>query len=342
MAYYGSHENRKMPFTREEIGRAFDTEIVPFLQSMGYELSKKDSKTMTLKGYGGLVFFNQSNMFHWHSENRSGNLVDFLQEWEQVDFIGAIEMILNQRAYSHQDFSYTAPPPAPKKNLILPPMDDNSWRVQAYLCKTRGLEPSIVEQLISQKLIYQSKVERSGKTYRNCAFVGVDKNDIPKHCALRSLSPNLKFHQDVTDSDKSYAFSMVGQSSRAYIYEAPIDAMSHASLFLLHGMDWQADHRITVGGLSDKSITRYLKDYSQVKELVFCYDNDYENKTPEGKLWNQGQEQAIKSAELFEQSGYACQIQTPRTKDFNSDLLLYREMLRSQGQQQNQQEVYER
>lgn len=275
---------------------------------------------MTLEGYGGLVFYNNSNMYHWYSQSKSGNIVDFVQEWYGVDFISAIERILNIRANSQTDYTYKPPLPTPKKELVLPPRDDNIKQIFAYLVKTRGLEPSIVSALISQKKIYQSRVEKDGRIYRNCAFVGVDKDNNPKHCSLRSPNSNLKFHQDVSGSDKSYSFSMQGRSNRLYVFESAIDAISHASLTKLYGFDWTTDHRVSEGGLDHKSLDRYLKDYS-IREIVLCYDNDFDSFHPDGKPWNKGQDQAIAMAEHYEKEGYLTAIQVPQNKDFNEDLL---------------------
>ncbi len=338
MAFYGSDNNRKMPFTREQIADVYRTDIVTFLQQQGFELTKKDSKAMTLKGYGGLVFFHDSCNYYWHSKEEKGNIIDFVKDWYGMDFISAVELILGTRAYRHSNYDFSPLPKAEKKELILPPRDETMVQVYAYLCKTRGLETSIVSAMIADNKIYQSKTVKDGKTYRNCAFVGYDMNDSPKHCALRSTNSNVKFHRDVTGSDKSYCFSMEGRSNRAFIFEAAIDALSHASLCHLHGMDWTLDHRVIEGGLTNKSLTRYLKDHPEVEELTFCYDNDGENLTPEGLPWNQGQEQAIKTAKLFEKEGYACQIQTPRGKDFNVDLLQFHEMAERIAQQENQYE----
>ena len=52
----------------------------------------------------------------------------------------------------------------------------------------------------------------------------------PRYCALRAPGSERKFRQDVENSDKTYGFCMEGRSDRVYEFEAPIDAMSHATL----------------------------------------------------------------------------------------------------------------
>lgn len=335
MSYYNHNAERKMPFSQEQMEQARRTSILEVAQNLGLELVKHGSNTMTAKGYGGLVFFHPEagNGYHWHSQDQSGDVIKFVQDWEGVDFKRAVEMILGTQAYSHIDY-YQPPPLEPKKEFIVPNRDDNHRQVYAYLTKTRGIEPAIVSHLIRENLVFQSKEERNGKTYRNCAFMGYDVYKNPKHCSLRSPSATYKFTQDVTGSEKEYSFSMEGRSDRIFVFEAPIDAISHASMMAMGGADWTLDHRISQGGLSDKALPRYLNDYPEITDIVFCYDNDFDHKSPDGTLFNKGQNVAIKHSKIYEDKGYDCYIHTPQTKDFNGDLLVFRDLLAQQNHNQ--------
>jgi len=62
-----------------------------------------------------------------------------------------------------------------------------------------------------------------------------------------------------------------------YIFESPIDAMSHATLANLEYGDrtaWEQNGRLSLAGTSDTAIPFFLKQHNAVKELVFCLDND--------------------------------------------------------------------
>lgn len=76
-------------------------------------------------------------------------------------------------------------------------------------------------------------------------------------------------------------------------------AMSHATLRKLYGIDWREDHRVAEGCLSDKALSRYLKSHPEIREIVFCYDNDMDGKDANGQSRNYGQVQANQSAESF-------------------------------------------
>jgi hypothetical protein len=171
--------------------------------------------------------------------------------------------------------------------------------------------------------VYGARTENNGYTFHNCAFVGYDKTGKPRYCALRAPSSDSKFRQDIENSDKTYGFCMEGRSNRVYEFEAPIDAMSHATLCKLHGIDWREDHRVAEGCLSDKALYRYLQHHPEIVEIVFCYDNDVDGKDAKGQPHNHGQIQAEISAETFADLGYKTFIQTPNTKDFNQDLLTF-------------------
>ena len=110
-------------------------------------------------------------------------------------------------------------------------------------------------------------------------------------------------------------------------------AMSHAALCKLNGIDWREDHRISEGCLSDKALSRYLQLHPEIREIVFCYDNDVDGKLADGTPHNQGQAQAEISAGTFTDLGYKCFIQPPQTKDFNQDLLTFRAMLQTSEKQ---------
>ena len=108
--------------------------------------------------------------------------------------------------------------------------------------------------------------------------------------------------------------------------------MSHATLCKLQGIDWRKDYRISEGCLSDKALKQFLKDHPQVREIVFCYDNDVDGKLADGAPHNHGQVRAAQAKEYFASLGYVTYIQTPSQKDFNKMLTsLYEQSV--QGEQ---------
>ncbi len=318
---------RAMPFTEEQMKQVFGTNIIDFAVSHGFEVEKGDRNTVHVKHSGGLYLFRHGRGYYQFAGQKSGNIIQFAQEYLGAgDFKGAVEMILGCRAYENEGH-YVAPvEKKPRGELVLPPKDRDFNRTIAYLAQTRGIDTEIVYAMINQGKVYQAVTRKEGYTFQNCAFVGYDGDGKPRYCALRSPGSGKKFRQDVENSDKTYGFCMEGRSGRVYEFEAPIDAMSHATLCKLHGIDWREDHRVAEGCLSDKALSRYLESHPEIQEVVFCYDNDTEGKDARGQPCNHGQEQARHSAEAFAKAGYRVFIQTPRTKDFNQDLVEFRKM----------------
>lgn len=311
-------QTQTMPFTPEEMRQVFDTSIIYFARQHGFEVEKGDRYAMHVKGHGGLYLFNHGRGFHCFSTGKSGNIIQFAQEYFGLDFINAVEMILGCKAYEHLPREPAAGK-KPRGELVLPQKAKSFNQVIAYLVKTRGIDKDIVYRLISEKKIFQST------PYNNCCFVGYDRDNKAQYCFQRGTITGSSFKKDADNSDKGYPFHIGGRSKRVYVCESPIDAMSHATLTKLHGISWTKDHRISTGCLSDKALDYFLQGHPEVKEIVFCFDNDVDGKLPDGTPRNHGQVMAQKYCDLYAAQGYKVFIQTPRNKDFNLDLIAFRE-----------------
>lgn len=320
-------QSRPMPFTEEQMKQVFDTNLIDFAVQHGFEVEKGDRNTVHVKHSGGLYLFKHGRGFHRYTDDSHGNIIAFAQQYMGAgDFKSAVEMILGCRAYEQTEHFVSPVEKAERGKLVLPPKDSSFDRTIAYLTRTRGIDKEIVYAMIAAGKVYGARTEKNGYSFHNCAFVGYDEAGTPRYCALRAPISDSKFRQDVENSDKTYGFCMEGRSNRVYEFEAPIDAMSHATLCKLHGIDWREDHRVAEGCLSDKALYRYLERHPEIEEVVFCYDNDTEGKDAKGQPHNHGQLQAEMSAEIFANLGYKVFIQTPQTKDFNQDLLTFRQM----------------
>lgn len=325
---------RAMPFTEEQMKQVFDTNIIDFAVANGFQIEKGDRHTVHVKNSGGLYFFNHGRGYYYFSNEKKGNIVDFVMEYfGKSTKTEAIEMILNCEAYEQTAHIVSPTEKAPKGELVLPPKAPNFNQAIAYLVQTRGIDKDIVYALINQHKIFQSKEQKVDKktgelkTYQNCCFVGYDEDGKPRYCAMRSMGSNSTFKQDKENSNKTYGFTMEGTSRRVYEFEAAIDAISHANLCKLHGVAWAKDHRVAEGCLSDKALRRYLGRHPEITEIVFCYDNDRDGKLPDGTPYNHGQERAICAGREFAGMGYKTFIQTPKEKDFNLDLRAFKGLL---------------
>ena len=242
--------------------------------------------------------------WYWHSKGVGGcGALDYLIKVENMAFREAVEAAASIAPA-------TAPPrqeAEQPKTLVLPEKKEISLRLYEYLCRKRGIDSDIVNTLIQKGKLYE---DRRG----NVVFVGHDERGKARFASLRGTYGDCAFRMDCAGSDKRYGFNMAADapSNCLYIFESPIDAMSHASLAIAEFGDktaWEYDRRLSLAGTSDAALPFFLNKHTAVKELVFCLDND-----PAGR------EAAATMARKYAEKGYHTRIMLPAGKDFNDDL----------------------
>ena len=198
----------------------------------------------------------------------------------------------------------------PPKKLILPERKGIPLRLYDYLCKRRGIDGEIVSTLINEDKIFED-------IRGNVVFVGYDEYLKPRFASLRSTHGD--FRGDCAGSDKRYGFSISGFSERLYVFESPIDVMSHATLAKLEYGDmtaWEHDSRLSLAGTTDTAIPFFLNQHTAVKEIVFCLDND-----------RAGREASYALAQKYADKRYSVMIDPPVKKDYNEDLHTFSELI---------------
>ena len=194
-----------------------------------------------------------------------------------------------------------------RKQLVLPAKGNQQNRLLDYLCNKRSIDTGIVSTLIEDDKIYE---DRRG----NVVFVGMDGTAKVRFASLRGTSDKQQFRMDCIGSDKQYGFHMTySQSKRLYVFESPIDAMSHASIENIitnNKCAWLRDNRLSLSGTSDKALPEYLKQNPQTKEIILCLDND-----------SPGRNASVAIARKYADKGFHTRIELPQKKDYNEDLL---------------------
>ena len=188
----------------------------------------------------------------------------------------------------------------PPKPLILPEKSGIPLKLYDYLCIKRGIDSDVVNTLIQREMLYE---DRRG----NVVFVGYDEHNKARFATLRGTGGD--FRGDCAGSDKRYGFhtAVCAPSDCLYIFESPIDLMSHATLAILEYGDktaWEYDRRLSLAGTSDTAIPIFLNQHKTVKELVFCLDND-----------PAGHKAAATMARKYAENGYRARIALPQGKE---------------------------
>jgi hypothetical protein len=154
-------------------------------------------------------------------------------------------------------------------------------------------------------------------------FVGYDEQNKPRFASLRGTQGDCSFRGDCAGSDKRYGFTVAActPSERLYIFESAIDLMSHASLEKARTGAWEQHNRLSLAGTSDTALIFFLNKHLFIKELVFCLDND-----------PAGLEAAATLTTKYADKSYTTRLELPKGKDYNVDLLAYRQSLSKKAQ----------
>lgn len=300
------------------VEQARNVDVIAFLeQRQGFTFSHRGD-AYRCRQHPSLAVKNDRLSWFWHSRGMGGHgAIDYLMKMEHMPFRGAVEAV-----------SGITPPPIPSrreeppKGLVLPEKAGISLRLYDYLCGQRSIDGDIVNRLIQKGKLYE---DRRG----NVVFVGHDEHGTARFASLRGTYGD--FRGDCAGSDKRYSFSMAACAlpERLYIFESPIDAMSHASLENAAAGDagaWERHNRLSLAGTSDTALPFFLNQHPTIRELVFCLDND-----PAGR------EGATLMARKYADKGYHTKIILPAGKDFNDDLQARVKQIRAEKQPKSSQ-----
>jgi len=284
------------------IEQARNADVIAFLEKYHGFTFAQQGGAYRCNQHKSLAVKNDRLSWYWHSKGIGGfGALDYLVKSENIPFREAVEVITGATPPTAPPQLKTEPP----KVLVLPQMVGIPLRLYDYLCKKRGIDSEVVNSLIQKEMLCE---DRRG----NVVFIGYDEQHKARFAYLRGTYGD--YRGDCSGSDKRYGFTMAAcaPSDRLYIFESPIDAMSHASLVIADTGDknaWKQHHRLSLAGTSDTAIPFFLNQHKSVRELVFCLDND-----------TAGREAAAIMARKYAHKGYTALNELPRGKDFNEDL----------------------
>lgn len=258
----------------------------------------------------------KGDKFYWWSKGIGGHsALDYLVKVKEMDFKEAVQLLAGESVVFtpspvHQQKSKE--PEETNKTLCLPEKEAKARRVFAYLHRSRGIDPEIINHALKKGLIYEDK------EHHNLVFVGYKGNEV-KYAAVRSTLTDSKWRMDVKGSDKRYGFRMeMPERKSVSVFEAPIDAMSMASLLKGQGKDWREMSYVALGGTSPLAILTYLSEHPDTETVTIALDNDKAGRTAS---------EAVRKAVLAEYPQMQIKIIRPAAvqgKDWNEVLLFKR------------------
>ena len=277
--------NDRKNVTKKQIEVAREVNLVNFLRRYEPDNIIEQGNQISLKDHKSVKITISNDKFYRHSQAYGGmGALDFLVKVRDIPFVDAVKILtLDKAVENHNEkvmrINKKNEPNEIKKSIKLPPEDNNTNGIVKYLL-SRGIDNEIIKDCIKSGAIYQGiyEPEKTGRKYKNAVFVGKNEKGVTKYACVRSLYGNYKF--DAEGSDKRYGFVMPicesqTKPTRVCVFESPIDALSGATIAKQRGMrKYNNVFRLSLGGLSEKSLITFLKTNPEVKTINLCLDAD--------------------------------------------------------------------
>lgn len=246
-----------MYFSQEQIDRANRADLADFLRGQGEQLERAGNE-YRWKRHDSLTI--RGNKWYRHSQSKGGGPVDFVMEFFGKSFTEAVELLTGEKGAAPPP---DRPSPAPLSDFRLPHRRHTAEQVKRYLTEARRIDEDVTGFFISSGDIYEEAA------HHNAVFVGRDEGGIPRYAHQRGTVGS--FRLDVKGSDKAFNFCYRGEGERLFVFEAPIDLLSFLCLFK---KDWQKQSYLSLGGVGEKALLRFLSDRQSVKTIYLCLDSD--------------------------------------------------------------------
>ena len=308
-----------MRLPAENIKAAREVQLVDFLNTYRPgELVRKSRDEYCTKSHSSLRITPSKNLFHWCSQSKGGRgALDYLLTVEGMSFRSAVMLLNEMELVPFQQARAAAEESSRTHDFTLPRPDKNAQAATAYLMH-RGISPKVLRYCLNEGILYQT----TRGNYRNCVFVGKDEGGVPRSAFQRGCQGT--YRGDVTGSQKKYGFLMQAENpdcDTVELYEAPIDAMSGATLRRYTDIGkWRSVHYLALGGLNHLPIDYFLQQHPLVKNVVLCFDRD-----------EPGLRFADTVARRLAERGFNVEKRLPAVgKDYNESLIWYKSKIEKQ------------
>jgi len=311
--------------TDDQIKAAREVNLLSYMQAYEPNELKRDGLNYRTASHSSLVIRNDGR-WYWNRGGIGGvSALDFMIKMRGMGFVDAVETLAGARSAPVYTKQEAKPKPAEpeKKDFQLPFVSRCGTHAVSYL-QRRGVSSSVISRCLSLGIFYES--QKNG----HCVFVGKDENGKPRFAAQRSIGGDFK--KDVYGSDKRYSFcyppDRIGAKHLA-VFEAPIDALSHATMQERDGWQWNG-HRLSLGGTSAVALVSFLERHPEINRVVLHMDSDHAGLVNAHKI-----KFMLQADKRF--SHIKVSVNPPhRGKDYNQDLLQRIQQEREQPSRQKQ------
>lgn len=256
----------------EQVAAARQADLFAYLQANEPLSLKRDGPNWRHTEHDSLVYVTGRNYWYWNSRGKRINALDYLMEIRGYRFPDAVAALTGGEARDSPTGSTpcaNARAPVKPKPFKLPYVTRCATFMFSYL-QRRGIDAEVISRCFRLGLVYESRY--SGEAV--CVFVGRDEAGKGRFACVRGIGCDLK--KDVAGSDKRYSFCYPPErpgSRHAAVFEAPVDALSHASLQKIEGWEWDG-YRLSLGGTSPVALTAFLERHPEIARVTLHMDND--------------------------------------------------------------------
>lgn len=339
----------------------------------GLSLVKNGSTSFRTVEHDSLVFDTKNNNFYWNSrpprpedikrarENGkrmpnclSGGAITFFMIMNDKTYMEAIKELgqrvdpsiqIETKQTKAEKAQQTAMSDEERHKFLVKQLVEHNYqnrdlrRTQAYLIKTRKIEPEIVDMMIQRNMLFQTSDDR-GRT--QVAFVGRNENGLLASVCFRSTSSETKFKGDYTgcNYDRGWFFeptkeipfgwstfsknepteSPFNTNKKLLVFESNIEMMSYMSILKLNGIDYRNYAYLSCGSITKSNCIEETCKLYGYKDVVVMFNNDFDKEV------NAGLTKATLVCKDLSDKGYNARPLVPsQCNDWNDTLVAYKE-----------------
>ena len=243
--------------------------IVNYAEEIGFH-PYKIGHYYSLKEHDSVRIDPDKNIFVQNSTGAGGSVIDFAMTFQGMDLKRAIRTLGGKTATGSVQERKDPDPETRKEkigDLKLPEKDSTMKNIFAYLIKTRGIDQTIVQEMVQRKALYQD-------IHKNCVFVSRDDSGKPVFACIRGTNTYKKFVADAFGCDYSYGLFLPNGGDRLIVTESAIDAMSVMNLLEIGGTDHKAYDYLALSGCGKTEVIETHLHNHDYRIVDLCLDSD--------------------------------------------------------------------
>lgn len=255
--------------SKEQIAKAREVDLLDYLLTHEPSAIRREGRNYRHQEHDSLVYFGSKGYWYWNSRGKSINALDYLMEIRGYRLVDAVKHLTGDQLLRNSEVKQIPKDQREKTSFRLPEPKVCSLALIPYLQK-RGISDAVILRCLQENILYESRINRKPV----CVFIGKDDQGEARFGCIRSTQGNLR--KDITGSDKRFSFCYPPDhdcSKQLAVFEAPIDALSHASLQQHEGWKWNG-YRLALCGTSPVALYAFLERHPEITRVVLHMDND--------------------------------------------------------------------